>query len=340
MKRRSSICFGIFFIVMLLFFCNLFYGSVAIPVSTVFHILLGQNVESEVWTMIVLQSRMPQAITALLSGAALAVSGLMLQTLFQNPLAGPSILGISNGANLGVALVMLCSGGIFSAAEGFLNVSIVLAAFLGSLAILMLILYFSSKLRSNILVLIIGMMIGYLTSSLISILNTYASADNIRAFVMWGMGSFSGVSLVQLPFLCIFLTVGLIVSILLIKPLNTLLLGEKYASNLGINIKRIRILILLTTGLLIAVVTAFCGPISFIGLAVPHIARMLLKTSNQQLLLPATILSGSVVALICNLLTILPFGKGLLPLNAVTSLFGAPVIIYILLNRKNMHYFN
>lgn len=343
MKRKSIICLGIALIIVLLFLANLFYGSVSIPASAVMDILFGKGADRSIWANIVLQLRLPQAITALLAGSALAVSGLMLQTLFQNPLAGPSILGISNGANLGVALVMLYSGGLLGVSGGFsfgLNMSVILAAFVGAMTVLMLILYFSSKVKNNILVLIVGMMIGYLASSIISILNAYASADNVRAFVMWGMGSFSSVSVSQLPFFCICLLIGLFSSILLIKPLNALLLGEKYASNLGINVKYARIYILLTTGLLTAMVTAFCGPISFIGLAVPHIARMLLKTSNQKILLPATILSGGAIALLCNLFTVIPFGKGLLPLNAVTPLLGAPVIIYVILNRRNMQYFN
>jgi iron complex transport system permease protein len=297
-------------------------------------ILLGKDAEKTAWENIILYARLPQAITALLAGAALAVCGLMLQTLFQNPLAGPSILGISNGADLGVAIVILYSGGIAA------NFSTLLAAFVGAMTILALIIYFSGKVKSNVLVLIIGMMISYLASSVISILNSYASSENIRFYVLWGMGSFSGVSVAQLPLYCISVSVGLLASILLIKPLNMLLLGERYAANLGISILRTRISILLCTGLLTALVTAFCGPVSFIGLAVPHVARMVLGASNQRLLLPATLLSGSSVALLCNLLTLIPFGNSLLPLNAVTPLLGAPVIIYVILNKKNATYFN
>ena len=342
MRNKSTICLGIVAVILILFLCNLFYGSVSIPASAVMDILLGRDVERSAWASIVLQSRLPQAITAMLAGSSLAVSGLMLQTLFRNPLAGPSILGVSDGANLGVAIVMLYSGGIIgSNSISFgINLSIVLAAFSGALVVLGLIIYFSSKVKSNVLILIIGMMIGYLASSGISILNSLASSDNLRSYVLWGMGSFSSVSSNQLLFFSITILIGLFASVLLIKPLNALLLGERYASNLGVNIIKIRILILITTGFLTAIVTAFCGPVSFIGLAVPHIARMILGTSNQQLLLPATFLSGAVVALLCNLMTILPFGNGLLPLNAVTPLLGAPVIIYVILNKKNVRYFN
>lgn len=342
-RQKKYIYIILSFLIVLLFFANLVYGSVNIPINQAFKVLLGQDIERTAWTNIILQSRLPQAVTALLSGAALAVCGLMLQTLFQNPLAGPSILGISDGANLGVALVMLYFGGTVDSHSWWLpggSLSVVVAAFAGALVVLSLIIYFSTKVKSNVLLLIIGMMIGYLASSSISILNSIAPAESVRSFVVWGLGSFSGVSLNQLPFFSIVVVSGLILSILLIKPLNVLLLGVRYAANLGININRTRILIFLCTGLLAAVVTAFCGPISFIGLAVPHIARLVFATSNQNLLLPATLLTGSVVALLCNLMTVLPFGQGLLPLNAVTPLLGAPVIIYVIANRKNAAYFN
>jgi len=331
MKRKGMICAGFAFAIVILFFCNLFYGTVSIPASAVVDIFFGKEVEKSVWADIVLQSRLPQAITALFAGSALAVSGLMLQTLFRNPLAGPSILGISNGANLGVAIVMLYAGEMSGLSY---HLSIVFSAFTGAFLVLLLILYFSAKIKNNVLVLIIGIMVGYLASSGISILNAYASSDNVRAYVLWGMGNFSSVHSAQLPFYIISILFGLLCSILLIKPLNALLLGENYAANLGVGIKANRIYILLTTGLLTAIVTAFCGPVSFLGLAVPHIARMTLRTSNQKLLLPATILLGAAIALLCNMLTIIPFGKGLLPLNAVTPLLGAPVIIYVILNKK------
>jgi len=335
MRSKRIICYGIVPAIVILFLCNLFYGSVSIPASAVMDILLGKDIEPAAWKIIVLQSRLPQAITALLAGSALAVSGLMLQTLFRNPLAGPSILGISDGANLGVAIVMLWAG----AAVG-IGISAVIAAFAGASVVLVLILYFSTKVRNNVLVLIVGIMIGYLASSGISILNALAPSESIRSYVLWGLGSFSNVSYLQIPFYSIAVLIGLACSILLIKPLNVILLGENYATNLGIHIKRTRIFIMVVTGLLTATVTAFCGPVSFIGLAVPHVARMILRTSNQRLLLPATLLSGAAIALLCNLLTILPFGKTLLPLNAVTPLLGAPVILYVILNRKNTRYFN
>ena len=328
---------------LILFAVSLAYGAVSIPFDQVLQILTGHEVERPAWPSIVLQSRLPQAITAVLAGAALAVSGLLLQTLFRNPLAGPSILGISDGANLGVAAVLLYFGGSLSQVtdwpiSGY--AAIILAAFVGASLILSLIIYFSAKVKNNVMLLIIGIMIGYLTSSLISILNYYASTDKVHAFVMWGLGNFSGVSLEQLPFFSICTISGLLLSLLLVKPLNALLLGERYAANLGIRVKRARLFILICTGLLTATTTAFCGPVSFIGLAVPHMARLLLGSSNHTLLVPVTMLTGACVALLCNILMVIPGSNQILPLNAVTPMLGAPVIIYDIINRKNIQYFN
>ena len=271
-------------LIVLLFLGGLIYGAVSIPLESVIDILLGKDIGRPAWQNIILQSRFPQAVTALLAGASLATSGLLLQTLFRNPLAGPSILGISDGANLGVAAIMLYFGGTLSMVtelpiSGYL--AVVIAAFAGAACILGLIIWFSAKVKNNVMLLIIGIMIGYMASSLISVLNYYASTDKVHAFVMWGLGNFSGVSLMQLPYFFFFTLAGLLLAILLIKPLNALLLGEMYAANLGIKIKRTRIGILFCTGLLTATTTAFCGPISFIGLAVPHIARLMLGSSNH-----------------------------------------------------------
>lgn len=327
----------------LLFFSGILYGAVSIPIGDVLDILLGRDVERIAWRTIILENRLPQAITALLAGSSLAVSGLLLQTLFRNPLAGPSILGISDGANLGVAAILLYFGGSLHTltdlpVSGYL--AVVLAAFMGAACILGIIIYFSAKVRNNVMLLIIGIMIGYLASSCISILNFYASTDRVHAFVMWGLGNFSGVSMDQLPYMSGFTIIGLTLAILLIKPLNALLLGEMYAANLGIKIKRTRFLILFCTGLLTATTTAFCGPISFIGLAVPHIARLLLGSSNHKMLVPVTLLTGACVALLCNLVMVLPGTNNILPLNAVTPILGAPVIIYVIINRKNIQYFD
>jgi len=344
MIRKKTLLFilsGVILTVM--FAANLFFGAVFIPFREAVDILLGNDTAHVAWQHIILHSRLPQAITALFAGASLAVCGLLLQTLFKNPLAGPSILGISDGANLGVALVMLFLGGSFQLFSGFSfsgSIVIIIAAFIGACVILGLILFFSTKAPNPVMLLIIGLMIGYLASSVITILNYFSTADRVHAFVLWGMGDFSGVSIERLPFFVVCSCIGLCMAILLIKPLNALLLGELYAANLGVNVKRTRLFILLCTGLLTATTTAFCGPISFIGLAVPHIARLLLTSWNHQLLLPVTILAGSCVALLCNLLTVFPGADSVLPLNAITPLVGAPVIIYVIVNRKNIPYFN
>jgi len=334
MKRNATIPYcALGAGIILLLLANLVFGSVRIPLGDVLSILSGGAASRATWSHIILESRLPQAIKALLGGAALAVSGLMLQTLFKNPLAGPSILGISDGANLGVAIVML----YFTAGS---YITTILASFVGAAVVLAVIILFSKKVQNNVMLLIIGIMMGYLASSVISILNFRATADKVHQYVLWGMGDFTGVSIEKLPYYACFTLLGLFAAIALIKPLNALLLGGSYAANLGVKVKRVRVSILLVTGILTATVTAFCGPISFIGLAVPHMARLLLGSSNHKQLLPITILSGAAIALLCNMLTVLPGDGQMLPLNAITSIIGAPVIIYVIMNRKNIQYFN
>ncbi|MFR3056516.1 iron chelate uptake ABC transporter family permease subunit [Phocaeicola coprophilus] len=317
---------------------NLFLGAVSIPASAVCDILMGNEVEKASWSFIVWESRFPQCITALLCGAALSVSGLMLQTVFSNPLADPSILGISSGASLGVALVMLAGGGtIVTGAftlSGFL--SVIVGAFAGASVVMGLILFLSTLIRNSVMLLIAGIMIGYITSSAISLLNFFATAEGVHSYMIWGLGNFGGVSLQQLPVFSAVTLLGLFTAVLLIKPLNALLLGPRYAENLGVNIRRIRNLLLIATGLLTAVTTSFCGPVAFIGLAVPHIARLMLGTSNHNSLLPVTLLTGSAMALLCNLICVLPGEAGIIPLNAVTPILGAPVIIYVIINQRKL----
>lgn len=280
----------------------------------------------------------------MLAGAALAVSGLMLQTVFNNPLAGPSILGINAGASLGVAVVLLLTGGTLGGSfsgtplGGYL--AVVAGAFAGASLVLAVIIFFSTLVRSNVMLLIIGLMVGYITSSLISLLNFFASAEGVFSYTMWGMGDFSGVSLEQMPYFGGPVAAGLAVSLLLVKPMNALLLGERYAENLGVRVRRVRIWMLAATGLMTAVTTAFCGPVSFIGLAVPHMARLLLGSSNHTILLPVTLLLGAAVALFCNLCCTLPGGSSVLPLNVITPVLGVPVILYVIVNQKRIQYFN
>lgn len=330
--------------IVLLFFANLYVGSVQIPFTAITDILLGNVPEKRAWGHIVLESRLPQTITALFAGGGIAVSGLLLQTIFRNPLAEAGILGISSGASLGVALIMLFFGGVLGNISADFNLSasmaIVAGAFVGAAVILFIIMGFASIVKNNIMLLIIGIMTSYLTNSIISLLKYWSTSERVFSYMVWNMGDFSGVSVDQLPFFCIVVTISLIVAILLIKPLNALLLGDKYATNLGVNVKVIRLVLLFCAGLLTAITTAYCGPISFIGLAVPHIARLLLGSSDHKILIPSTILIGAVMALACNLISTLPIFTGIIPLNAITPIFGAPIIIYVIINQKRIQYFN
>lgn len=323
-------------LIVILFAINLVVGAVDIPVKEVVNILTGSKSGHPSWDYIVLQSRLPQGITAMLCGASLAVSGLMLQTAFRNPLADPGIFGINSGASLGVALVMLLMGGSITAGvfslTGFL--ATLAAAFVGAMTVMALILLFATMVRNNVMLLIIGIMIGYIATSAISLLNFFATEEGVQSYMVWGLGNFGGVSMEQMPAFVIICLGGIVATLLLIKPLNALLLGERYAENLGINTQRVRNWLLVVTGLLTAITTAYCGPIAFIGLAVPHIARMLLGTENHRSLMPATILTGAAIALICNIICVLPGDRGIIPLNAVTPIIGAPVIIYVILKQR------
>ena len=333
---RSALPYLLILLILLLFGANLLYGSVQIPITEVVSILFGGEPEKAAWQYIVLESRLPQTLTALLSGAALAVSGLMLQTAFNNPLAGPDILGINSGAGLGAAIVLLLFGGLVPSGSLFLggSLALVVAAFVGALLVTTLILIFAARLRSHAMLLIIGMMGGYVVSSSVSRLNFFSTAEGVQSYMMWGMGNFGGVSRHSLPLFTVLVVGGLAIAVSLVKPLNVLLLGERYARNLGVNVRRTRLLLLLSTGLLVAVTTAYCGPINFIGLAVPHMARLLLRTDNHRVLMPTTMLCGGLIALLCNLISTLPGDNGLLPLNAITPFIGAPIIIYVIVSRR------
>ena len=337
-SRGVIICIALGLLIAVLFAFNIFVGSVSIPADDVLRILFDADADVKPsWRFIILQSRLPQTLTATLAGGALAVSGLMLQTAFRNPLAGPGIFGISSGAGLGVALVMLFLGGSFSAGSvsvsGF--VAVLVAAFAGAMLVTAVIFFFSTLVRNNVMLLIIGIMIGYISNSAISLLNFFATDEGVRSYMVWGMGSFGGVSTTMLPYFSVITLIAIFASLLLIKPLNALMLGDRYAENLGVNIIRVRNWLLVITGVLTAIVTAFCGPVAFIGLAVPHIARLVLRSDNHRILMPATILTGAVVALLCNVCCFLPGETGVIPLNAVTPLMGAPVIIYVITRGSN-----
>ena len=336
MKRSVSIILLLVASIIMLFAMNLIVGSVRIPLADVCDILFDKFDGKESWKYIVMENRLPQALTAMLCGASLAVCGLMLQTAFRNPLAGPDVFGISSGAGLGVAIVMLFLGGSVSTTlftvSGFL--AILTSAFIGAIVVTMLILFLSTMVRNSVLLLIVGLMVGYVSSSAVALLNFFASEEGVKSYMVWGMGNFGGVSMDHMLLFALLCLVGIIASIFLIKPLNIMLLGTQYAESLGINIRQIRNLLLVTVGLLTAVTTAFCGPISFIGLAIPHISRLLFRTDNHQILLPGTVLTGAVIALFCNLVCYLPGELGIIPLNAVTPLIGAPVIIYVIIKRR------
>lgn len=317
---------------------NLAVGSVSIPLDAVFTILTGGECDNEVWTNIVLHTRLPQSLTAIACGSGLAVAGLMLQTVFHNPLAGPSVLGISSAASLGVAFLVLLSGSIggelVSSFGFFGNTALTLSAVVGALSAMALIVFLSRRVHGNVTLLIVGVLIGYIASAIIGVLKYFSSEEDVRAYVIWGLGSFARVTGGQ-----VWVFLGLIMLILpfgmlLAKSLNMLLLGEQYATNLGLNLSRARTQIIIVAGMLTAIVTAYCGPIMFLGLAVPHICRGLFKTADHRILLPGTLFCGAALALICNLIARLPGMEGALPVNSVTSLIGAPIALWILLKRK------
>ena len=325
----------------MLIVANLLIGSVDIDPLAVWQIVTGRGHENHVWEIIILNTRMPMIATAALSGAALSVSGLLLQTAFNNPLAGPSILGVSTGASFGVAVVMLASGSALWLTQSVgTYMTILIGALAGAALVLIVLLVFSTMVHSSTMLLIIGILVSYITSSAVSLLNFFATEEGVHSYVIWGLGNFSGVTPSQLPFFAFFIIATLALSTTLVKPLNALLLGTRYAENLGVNTKRTRNSLLIITGILTAGVTAFCGPISFIGLVVPHIARLVLNTSNHNRLLPATMLAGATVALLCTLISVLPQQVGVIPINAITPIIGVPIIIYIIINRKNIQYFN
>ena len=325
--------------ILVLLMLNLFLGSVHIPMRSIWNILWGMdNGESVVWNNIIWKSRLPQSLTALVAGSGLAVSGLQMQTVFRNPLAGPSVLGISSGASLGVAFVVLLSGslgGMALSRMGLMGeVALTVAAIAGALSVMALIVYVSQKVHGNVTLLIIGVMIGYVANAVIGVLKFFSVEEDIRAYVIWGLGSFARVSGNQvMVFVCIMLVL-LPLSFLLIKTLNLLLLGDAYARNLGLNIKKARLQVIACSGVLVAIVTAYCGPITFLGLAVPHLCRGIFRTSDHRVLMPASMLAGAALALLCNLVARMPGFEGALPVNSVTSLVGAPVVVSVLFKKR------
>ena len=337
MRRTLLLMLLIGLVIVVMAIVNLLIGSVRIPVVDICRILLGDS-SHEIWTNIIWRSRLPQVLTAIVAGAGLAVSGLQMQTVFRNPLAGPSVLGISNGSALGVAFVVLLSGrlgGVALSRLGYFGeAAMSVAAIVGALAVMMLIVWISQRVKGNVTLLIIGVMIGYLANAIIGVLKFLAPDEDVKSFVVWGLGSFSRVSGDAMVLFVMLMCVLIPLSFLLVKPMNILLLGERYAANLGLNVQRARLMVIVSSGVLVAIVTAYCGPIMFIGLAVPHLARAIFQSSDHRVLMPATALCGALLALVCNFIARMPGFEGALPVNSVTALVGAPVIAGVLFRRR------
>lgn len=321
-----------------MFVALLFFGAVDVAPSDVWMVLTGRETANAAARLIVIELRLPMACCAFLSGMALAVAGLLLQTTFNNPLAGPSILGVSTGASLGVAVMMLLLGGGAAVGVGRYAGALV-GAVAGAAVMLLLLLLFSRIVKGNAMLLIVGILLGYLASSAISILNFYATEEGVHSFVIWGLGSFSGVTLADLAVFGPLILLATFATFLMVKPLNALLLGADYAESMGVNLTATRNRLLLLSGVLTAVVTAFCGPIGFLGLVIPHVARLTLATSNHVRLLPATALWGGFSGLLCACISIFAGNGGILPVNAITPLLSVPIIMYVIINRDKLSYF-
>lgn len=338
MKRPLIVFVLISTSILVFFILNLVLGTISIPVGSVWNILFGIKEESIIWENIIWKSRFPQTITALVAGAGLSISGLQMQTLFRNPLAGPSELGISSGASLGVAFIILLSGSVGGTAlikmGLFGEIAISIAAVVGALTIMIIIITISRFVRGNVILLIIGVMIGYISTAIIGVLKFFSNDEDVRAYVIWGLGSFSKVSGNQVYTFVGIMIVLIPLSFLLIKTLNLMLLGEGYARNLGLNVKQARLYVIVCSCIITAIVTAYCGPIVFLGLAVPHLCRTIFVSSDHRILMPAVTLTGASLALFCNLVARMPGFEGALPINSVTALIGAPIVISVLFGKR------
>lgn len=337
--QRHKLLFTFLFLgLLLLFVVNLCYGAIAIPVKEVIKSLLGQNASKATWEYIILNYRLPKAITAILVGMGLSMSGLLMQTLFRNPMAGPYVLGLSSGASLGVAMIILGAGFLPSFLSPLLlsNYGMVLASTLGSSTVLLLVLIVSQRLRDTMAILIVGLMFGSLTSAIVGSLTYFSSAEQLQKFTFWSLGNLGNLSWESLWILSFCVITGLLLSAFSIKPLNALLLGENYAKSLGLNYNKARLIIILATSILAGSITAFAGPIAFVGLAVPHIAKLTFQTSNHRILFWSTLLMGAAIMLICDSFTQVPNTDVSLPINAVTSILGAPIVIWLLVRKQKM----
>ncbi|WP_262494947.1 MULTISPECIES: FecCD family ABC transporter permease [Arenibacter] len=320
------------------FMVNISLGSVSIPLQETINAIIGNTTKVDSWSYIIWNYRIPKAFTAILVGSGLALSGLLMQTLFRNPLAGPFVLGISSGASLGAALLILGSS-LFSGIFAFTmvnDISLALAASIGSFLVLLAVMVVASKVKDTMALLIIGLMFGSITTAVVSVLSYFSTAEKLQQFVYWSFGSIGNLSWNQLMLLLTIIAIGVLMSIFSIKPLNALLLGESYAKSLGVNMKRSRYIIIIATGLLAGGVTAFAGPIAFIGLAVPHLTRQIFNTTDHKILLPAVLIYGAILMLICDTIAQMPNSANVLPINAITSIIGAPVVIWLLIRKRKM----
>ncbi|MFV8370138.1 FecCD family ABC transporter permease [Flavobacterium sp. LB2R40] len=324
--------------VVFLFLVNISLGSVSIPLKDVFNSLLGGNASKETWQYIIINYRLPKAIAAILVGIGLSISGLLMQTLFRNPLAGPYVLGLSSGASLGVAMVILGAAFLppFIATILLSSYGIILASSLGSFLVLLAVLAVSHRLRDTMAILIVGLMFGSLTSAIVGTLTYFSTAEQLQKFTFWSLGNLGDLSWTSLTLLSLCVTIGLLLSLFSIKPLNSLLLGENYAKSLGLDYKKTRLIIIFATSILAGSITAFAGPIAFVGLAVPHIAKLVFQTSNHSILFWSTILFGAIIMLVCDSISQVPGSDITLPINAVTSIFGAPIVIWLLIRKRKM----
>lgn len=338
-NKRNSILFIILIIAAFaLFIINISLGSIAIPLKDVFKSITGSIASKETWQYIIVNYRLPKAITAVLVGMGLATSGLLMQTLFRNPLAGPYVLGLSSGASLGVAMIILGASLLPISVSAFLlsSYGIVLASSLGSFLVLLAVLAVSYRLKDTMAILIVGLMFGSLTSAVVNTLTYFSTAEELQKFTFWSLGSLGNLSWTAITILFIAVLIGLSLSLISIKSLDALLLGENYAKSMGLNYKKSRLLIILATSIMAGSITAFAGPIAFIGLAVPHIAKLVFQTSNHKILFWSTVLFGAIIMLICDSIAQVPGQDFSLPINAVTSLFGAPIVIWLLVRKKKM----
>ncbi|KVV15366.1 iron ABC transporter permease [Flavobacterium sp. TAB 87] len=337
-QKRNTILFVVLAIgLVFLFIINISFGSITIPFKEVFTSLTGGEASKSTWEYIIINYRLPKAITAILVGMGLSISGLLMQTLFRNPLAGPYVLGLSSGASLGVAFVILGAGLLPAFLREMLlsSYGIVLASTLGSTLVLLLVLVVSQRLRDTMAILIVGLMFGSFTSAIVGVLAYFSSAEQLQKFTFWSMGNLGNLSWTSIIILSICVTIGLLVSLSSIKSLNALLLGENYAKSLGLNFAKIRLIIIFATGILAGSITAFAGPIAFIGLAVPHIAKLVFQTSNHAILFWSTLFFGAMIMLLCDVLSQMPGFDVTLPVNAVTSIIGAPVVIWLMVRKKS-----